>query len=165
MSDKDDEWFEGIFSSHSTAVYRFFVRRADRDDAQDLTADVFATAWRRRGQLPRGAELPWLYKTAGFILTNHRRKMRPTPITGPALFDVESEALTSAQWPIDSEDIRVVLESLTAKDQQILLLSAWDGLGGAELAEVLGISRGGADAALSRARSRLREAWALADAS
>jgi len=47
-----------------------------------------------------------------------------------------------------------------ARDRQILLLNAWEGLDGAALAGVLGISRGGADAALSRARSRLREAWA-----
>lgn len=160
MPDKDDRWFENLFATHSTAVYRYFVRRIERDDAQDLTADVFATAWRRRNQVPREAELPWLYKTAGFVLSNHRRKKRPTPISGPS---VEAE-FESAQWPGDSEEIRAVLEGLSAKDQQVLLLSAWDGLGGAELAAVLGISRGGADAALSRARSRLRDAWALSDA-
>ncbi len=37
---------------------------------------------------------------------------------------------------------------------------AWEGLTGEALAEVLGVSRGGADAALSRARARLREIWA-----
>jgi len=42
----------------------------------------------------------------------------------------------------------------------VLLLTAWEGLAGDDLALVLGVSRGGADAALSRARSRLREAWA-----
>ena len=53
-----------------------------------------------------------------------------------------------------------MLAALPARDRRILLLHAWEGLDGAQLAEVLGISRGGADAALSRARARLREVWA-----
>ena len=50
--------------------------------------------------------------------------------------------------------------ALSDRDRRILLLHAWEGLGGADLAAVLGTSRGGADAALSRARARLRTAWA-----
>jgi RNA polymerase sigma-70 factor (ECF subfamily) len=37
---------------------------------------------------------------------------------------------------------------------------AWEGLNGAQLAAALGISEGGAAAALSRARSRLEESLA-----
>jgi DNA-directed RNA polymerase specialized sigma24 family protein len=40
-----------------------------------------------------------------------------------------------------------------------LRLVAWEGLSGKELASVLGISEGGAGAALSRARANLRKAW------
>ena len=54
---------------------------------------------------------------------------------------------------------RGALAAVGERDRQILLLNAWEGLDGAELASVLGISRSGADAALSRARKRLREAW------
>ena len=56
------------------------LRRAARSDADDLTADVFATAWRRRDDIPEGAELPWLYRTAGFVVANHHRKHRPVPL-------------------------------------------------------------------------------------
>ena len=49
--------------------------------------------------------------------------------------------------------------ALDARDRQVLVLNAWEGLSGDDLAAVLGISRGGADAALSRARARLREQW------
>jgi RNA polymerase sigma-70 factor (ECF subfamily) len=38
-------------------------------------------------------------------------------------------------------------------------LAAWEGLNGKELAQALGISEGGAGAALSRARANLRKAW------
>ena len=56
--------------------------------------------------------------------------------------------------------VREVLLALSPRDRQVLLLHAWDGLSGDELAAYLGVTRGGADAALSRARSRLREVWA-----
>mgnify|MGYP000923199701 FL=1 len=56
-------------------------------------------------------------------------------------------------------EVRAALATLSDRDREILLLTAWDGIDGDGLAQVLGVSRGGADAALSRARSRLRAAW------
>ena len=129
----DAAWFEALVRQHATAVHRFVVRRAGRDDAEDLAADVLTVAWRRRADVPDGAELPWLYRTAGFVVANHRRKGRPVPVA-----DVPDD--------VDSDDpaVRAVQEE--------------------RVREVLGIGRGGADAALSRARARLREAWASAEA-
>jgi RNA polymerase sigma factor (sigma-70 family) len=160
-SGHDAAWFEQVVRDHATAVYRFVVRRAGRDEAEDLTADVLAVAWRRRGDVPDGAELPWLYRTAGFVVANHRRKGRPVPIGDiPDEVDPDDPAVRAVQ----DERVREVLGALGARDRQILLLNAWEGLSGDALAEVLGIGRGGADAALSRARSRLRDAWAAAEA-
>ncbi len=65
-----------------------------------------------------------------------------------------------ADLVVADAEVRAVLARLSARDRQILLLHAWEGLDGAGLAAVLGVSRGGADAALSRARARLRAAWA-----
>lgn len=158
----DDAWFEALVREHATAVHRFLVRRAGRDEADDLAADVLTTAWRRRDDVPDGAELPWLYRTAGFVVANHRRKGRPVPVE-----DVPDDVLGGddpAALLIEDEQVRTVLGALAPRDRQILLLNAWEGLVGDGLAAVLGISRGGADAALSRARARLREAWAAADA-
>lgn len=154
---RDDAWFDALFRAHATAVLRYFLRRGAGDDAQDLTADVLATAWRRRDDVPEGAELPWLYRTAGFVLANHRRKGRPVPVAevADAATDVEPEDLALAD-----DEVRAVLGALSPRDRRILVLHAWEGLDGAGLAEVLGISRGGAEAALSRARARLRKAMA-----
>lgn len=152
-------WFTGLVREHSTALVKYFARRGPRQDAEDLAADVFATAWRRRDDVPREAVLPWLYRTAGFTLANHRRKLVDLPVeevpeSGEARVadDPELSALFD-------DELRGALMSVGERDRRILLLHAWEGLGGEELAEVLGISRSGADAALSRARARLREAW------
>src|SRR4051794_5331353 len=157
VAPRDDAWFEAVYRAHGTALFRYFARRGARSDAEDLTADVLAVAWRRRDDVPDGAELPWLYRTAGFVLANHQRKGRPMPVG-----DVPDEVddADPARLALQDDEVRSVLAALSPRDRRILLLNAWEGLDGAALAGVLGISRGGADAALSRARARLREAWA-----
>lgn len=154
---RDDAWFEDLFRTHARAVVRYLARRAPADDAEDLAADVLATAWRRRDDVPEGAELPWLYRTAGYVLANHRRKGRPVPV---ADLPEEADDTDPADLAIADDEIRRALATLSPRDRRILLLHAWEGLDGAGLAAVLGISRGGADAALSRARARLRAVWA-----
>ncbi|MGI9823802.1 RNA polymerase sigma factor [Agromyces sp. Marseille-Q5079] len=157
----DDEvaWFTDAVREYSTPLVRYFARRGPRQDAEDLAAEVFATAWRRRADVPREAVLPWLYRTAGFTLANHRRKQVDLPVE-----DVpERGAVRVAEDPelsaLFDDEVRGALASVGERDRRILLLHAWEGLDGEELATVLGISRSGADAALSRARKRLRDAW------
>jgi RNA polymerase sigma-70 factor (ECF subfamily) len=155
----DADWFTTVVAEHSTALVRYFARRGPRQDAEDLAADVFATAWRRRDDVPREAVLPWLYRTAGFILANSRRKRSDLPVGDvPESGAVRVDADPELNALFDAE-LRGALASVGERDRQILLLHSWEGLDGTELAEVLGISRSGADAALSRARKRLREAW------
>ncbi|GIT81255.1 hypothetical protein LLS1_29240 [Leifsonia sp. LS1] len=155
----DADWFTAVVREHSGALVRYFARRGPRQDAEDLAADVFATTWRRRDDVPDAAVLPWLYRTAGFTLANHRRKAVDLPVAevpeaGEARVgeDPELSALVDAE-------LRGALMSVGDRDRRILLLHAWEGLDGAELAAVLGVSRSGADSALSRARKRRREAW------
>jgi RNA polymerase sigma factor (sigma-70 family) len=152
----DEAWFEGVFRAHSTPLYRYFARRAPRDDVEDLTAEVLAVAWRRRDDVPDDAALPWLYRTAAFVLANHRRKGRPVPV-GDAPDEVDDA--DPATLALADDELRAVLAALTPRDRRILLLNAWEGLTGDALADVLGVTRGGADAALSRARARLRDLW------
>lgn len=156
----DTAWFTAVVTQHSTALVRYFARRGPRQDAEDLAAEVLATAWRRREDVPLDAVLPWLYRTAGFTLANHRRKHVDLPV------DEVPESSGSIRVSEDPElsllfdaELRGALASVGERDRHILLLHAWEGLDGEELAAVLAISRSGADAALSRARKRLRDAW------
>ncbi len=155
----DAAWFTTVVREHSAALVRYFARRGPRQDAEDLAAEVLAVAWRRRDDVPLEAVLPWLYRTAGFTLANHRRKLIDLPVDEvPETGTVRVSEHPELSALFDAE-LRGALESVGERDRQILLLHAWEGLDGTELAEVLGISRSGSDAALSRARKRLQEAW------
>ncbi|WP_307724046.1 RNA polymerase sigma factor [Cellulomonas composti] len=155
----DADWFTALVHEHERALYRYLVRRTGQE-AADLTADVLTVAWRRRDDVPDGAELPWLYRTAGFVVANHRRKGRPIPVEH---LPDEVEDDDPALHAVRDEQVREALAALSPRDRQIVLLNAWEGLTGQALAEVLGVSRGGADAALSRARARLAAAWVASD--
>lgn len=162
MAGHDQEWFEEVFRAHAPAVHRYFVRRTHVGEVDDLTAEVFAVAWRRRESVPDGGELPWLYRTAGYLLANHHRKGRPIPVER---IPDEIDHADPGHLVVIDESVRLLLESMSTRDRQVLVLNAWEGLDGDGIAAVLGISRGGADAALSRARARLREQWIARDAS
>jgi RNA polymerase sigma-70 factor (ECF subfamily) len=155
----DHTWFDTEVACHLTAVYRYFVRRAPQQDADDLTAEVFATAWRRRDQVTRGGELPWLYTTAGYVLSNHRRRAAVMPLHAMPNLSAPDHADRAAR----SDELSRALALLKPRDRDILLLHAWDGLDGDQLAAVLGITRTGAQAALSRARARFRAVWHAED--
>lgn len=159
-SSRDPAWFDQLFAEHAVSVHRYFVRRSPRQDAEDLVAEVFAVAWRRREAIPEDYVLPWLYKTAAYVLSNHRRKPTLTLLADyGAESDERSRSADPADLVVEDDDVRRALAQLSPRDRRVLMLHAWEGLDGEGLAKALGITRGGAAAALSRARARLREAW------
>lgn len=153
----DRERFEALFDLHARAVHRYVRRRTSASDVDDIVAEVFLTAWRRIHDIPAGYEQPWLYRTAWNTLANARRRHVDVPFErlpeGPLEQDV-------ADVVIEDASLRVAWLSLSLRDREVLRLAAWEGLDGEQLAQALGISVGGAGAALFRARERLARALA-----
>lgn len=157
----DPSGFEEWVDECLPLIHRYFRRRASANDCDDLTSEVFAIAWRRREDVPAEAVLPWLYRTAGFVLANHRRA-RADVVAGDAAevlaLDTRAVEADPADAAIDAAGLREAWLQLSDRDREVLLLAAWEGLNGRELAEALGISVGGAGAALFRARAALEAA-------
>jgi len=144
-----------MVDAHAAPLRRYLLRRGAGDDAEDLAAEALLIAWRRLDEVPRGAELPWLYRTAWNLLANHRRRLRAVPDP-----DVDVAVGDFADGLIDDLALRAAWRGLSERDREVLRLVAWEGLDGPALAAALGIGTGGAGAALSRARARLAAAWA-----
>ena len=151
-----DAAFEAVVAAHAVAVHRYVARRHAGPDTEDLVAEVFLVAWRRRAEIPEGAELPWLYRTAWNVLANHRRKVVALPVAEVPEPSPEEDV---ADRVIDDIALARAWATLSARDREVLRLAAWEGLDGRALADALGMTVGGAGAALWRARHRLADAW------
>ncbi len=149
-----DASFERAYSQYLPAVSGYLFRRVERQHVEDLAADVFAIAWRKRASVAEGEELPWLYRIAANVVSNHRRKQA----TGNALI----AALRPADSAPSAEDIVIADASLAAAWQQLrpaerelLTLALVEDLGTADLAVALGVSLNAATIRLHRARGKL----------
>src|SRR5215469_15307329 len=70
--------FEAIYTQNFGPVLGYALRRtSSADDAADIVAETFLTAWRRIEDVPGGEEARlWLYGVARRILANHHRGQR-----------------------------------------------------------------------------------------
>jgi len=162
------EDFDAVFREHFTSVYRFIARRVGKALAEDLAAEVFATAYRRRAAYrpERGSLRSWLYGIATNVVRGHWRDEQQLLELDARLARDSLGLLPAAQFA-DAADERVIaaalapriagaLAALNPEQREVLLLHAWAGLSHEEIAAALGIAQGTARSRLSRARAALR---------
>jgi RNA polymerase sigma-70 factor (ECF subfamily) len=150
--------FEELYTRHAGAVRGYAMRRCDPETADDVVADVFLVAWRRREALPE-EPLPWLLGTARRVLANHARGQSRR---GRLLDRLAAEPSTiapplTASGP-ESARLDAALASLHEQDRELLLLMAWERLELRQAAEVLGVRPNTLAVRLHRARRRLSAA-------
>jgi RNA polymerase sigma-70 factor (ECF subfamily) len=150
--------FRAVYDANYHRVLGYLLRRTGRrEDAEDVVAETFLTAWRRLEQMPPGsAARPWLYGIARYALANHQRGERRRGRLSGRLHG--AIALPSAHFAEpDNEVARVAaaFARLRADDREVLALVAWEELDPGEIATVLGCSRNAARIRLHRARRRL----------
>ena len=130
-------------------------------EAEDVVQDVFVRVIERRRSLPSIRDMRvWLVRIAWNLALDRRRRIRPVQM------DVSfAESLAANTAPADeklseAERMKAVLreiERLPKSERHVLLLSAIEELGTAEMAKVVGRSESAVRALLFRARTRLRE--------
>ena len=163
-----EQLFEDAYRSSGTAVLGYALRRsASREDALDVVAETFATAWRRRTDMPADPQevRPWLFGIARWCLANAARRTNRASRLGERLADSLADVAvpdpsTLHEHRTESRLVREALEQLSTEDRELVTLIAWEGLTPAQAATALGLSAGTARVRLHRARTRLRMALA-----
>jgi RNA polymerase sigma-70 factor, ECF subfamily len=159
----DPQAFRELFERHFDALFTYFARRLGRDAADDLTAEVFLTAYGRRSTYdpPCPDARPWLYGIAANLLRRHRRaelrRLRAHAREAGRSRDdghdaVEARLDSRAAGPL----LARALASMPAHQREALLLFAWAELSYEEIARALDVPVGTVRSRLSRARDRVR---------
>jgi RNA polymerase sigma-70 factor, ECF subfamily len=163
----DPEAFAGLYDRHAAPLHRYAARRLGPNAADDIVADTFLDAFRKRHRYDRTVTdaRPWLYGIAANLIGKHSRSevrmLRAYARTGtdPVLAETETDEadgrLASAAV---RQDLAVALAGLTAGDRDVLLMIAWADLSYTEVATALGIPVGTVRSRLHRARARIRAA-------
>ncbi|MEU3169363.1 sigma-70 family RNA polymerase sigma factor [Streptosporangium sp. NPDC006930] len=158
--------FEAVYNRAYGQITAYAARRCDSpQDAADVVAETFTTAWRRVDELPEGEEATlWLYGVARKILANHyrgdnRRRARRTELDAK-MADLYGDSPDSK---VELGAIGQVFLTLSDEDRELLSLVAWEGLDREEIATALGVSRNAVRIRLHRARRRFSRALAEAE--
>jgi len=152
------ERFERCFRAHYADVLAFSMRRvSSRDLAEEVAADTFAVAWRRRDRIP-DSPLPWLYGVARRVIANQHRSVRRRRDLDVRL-ELEGGVTQPAADLADALGRRdaffTAFSHLSESEREVLRLVAWDGLSTAAAARVLGCSGGAFRVRFHRARRKL----------
>ena len=156
----DDEAFEALYRTCGPRVFAYVRRHVPPADCDDVVAEVFIVAWRRRLTVPPDP-LPWLIVVARNVLRGRRRlATRADKVWWEAVRALAAPAYSaSPEASIDERE--ALLEGLarcSRAEREALLLVAWDGLTAAQAADVAGCSTRAFTVRLSRARARLNGA-------
>ncbi|MFG3703593.1 RNA polymerase sigma factor [Micromonospora sp. NPDC047670] len=163
---RDPESFALIFDRHASHIHRYLARRLGAGTADDMVAETFLAAFRRRERydVARPDARPWLYGIATNIVSQHRREEEREYRLRQAYVPATSEVSHADRVAtvVTAQSLRQMLlgalAELSTGDRDALLLIAWEQLTYDEAAAALGIPVGTVRSRLHRARRLLRDA-------
>ncbi|GAA4077571.1 RNA polymerase sigma factor [Nonomuraea soli] len=165
-SRRDPAHFAALFDRHAPALHRYVTRRLGDQLADDVVAETFLAAFRRRAKydVTYPDARPWLYGIAANLIGRHRRtevrfylalaRTGVDEVAESHTDRVEERVTASAA----QRDLAGALAVLSPEDREVLLLIAWADLSYEETAAALGVPIGTVRSRLHRARKKTREA-------
>jgi len=144
-----------LFTEHGGRLYGYAYRRTlSPEEAKDVVADTYLIALRHIDRVPEQA-LPWLFAVARRVLANRSRAAANREWTATRLAAEEHAVPDPFEESSSRVRLRQAFHSLSADDQETLMLVEWDGLSNREAAQVMGCSTPAFAVRLHRTRRRL----------
>ena len=157
-----EESFAELYERCFTRVYGYVASLLrDRSAAEDVTAQAFERAYRKRStyRSGRGTVEAWLFGIArNAALDELRRRKRQAELGD----DHEDRTLPSpddgAELALKRDVVRAALATLDPRERDLVALKFSGGLTNAEIARVLGTTESNAGTRLHRTVTKLRKA-------
>jgi RNA polymerase sigma-70 factor (ECF subfamily) len=168
----DQQIFRILVEKHQSMVFRTCIGFVhDKDDADDLTQDIFIQVYQSLHKFKGEASFStWLYRIAVNASLNRVRKN----VTRPVMQRLDSffqsvhpkELLPSLLDTVNPESILIskehtkwvqnALDSLPENQRTAIVLSKYDDLPQKEIAEIMKTTEGAVEALIQRAKANLR---------
>ncbi|MGA7614461.1 MAG: RNA polymerase sigma factor, partial [Thermoanaerobaculia bacterium] len=153
-----------IFDRYSTRIYNFAYRFLKSSEAaEDATQEVFVKMLKHAKQFHGDAKLStWLFSITANLCRDHLRKAdnkaKDSDETLVMIAGPDDNAPDRRFEQMENERrVRTALEHLTPEQREAILLSRYQGLSYAEIAEIAGCSEGAVKTRVFRAMETLKK--------
>jgi len=134
----DVDAFNLLVSRWERRVFHYILRLVrNREDAMDLSQDVFLKAYQNLGKLEDADRFaPWLFRIAHNESFSQLRRQRPE---GEELKDVAPRPSGPHMLPVETSlAVSAALDRLTGEQREAVVLKIYQGFKFEEMAEILG---------------------------
>ena len=161
--------FEALVQRYERQIYAFTYRMmGNQEDAFDLTQECFIRAYKNLDRT--NAELnvsAWLHRIASNACLDQlrrRKRIRWLPWEGPKHEPLLNNHPTDnpervAMATENTSDVQRVLDAMTPRNRQALVLREYEGLSTREIGDIMNLSRSAVKSVLFRAREEFRQAY------
>ena len=157
-----DAAFEALYRESRDDVFAYVAGLLhDRSATEDVTAQAFERAYRRRSSFDagRGTHRAWLFGIArNAALDELRRRKRLTELVGDPADAGAATAEESAESALRRTALRGAIAELAPRERELVALKFFAGLANTEIASVVGTSESNVGTRLHRVLEKLREA-------
>ena len=162
--------FESIYLEYQPKILRYLTNLTSEQDAPDLAQTVFLKVSRSLDSFRGDSSLStWIYRIATNTAHDHASSAMAQQKASEQLLDDEVAIEDFPDHDMEGSDaqyirremnacIRGIVDQLPEKYRAPLLLSEFEELGNAEIAEILSLNLDTVKIRLHRARTRLRKA-------
>ena len=163
----DPRAFREVFEIYKDRIYALCrYMSGDPDDAEDLSQEVFISAFRNIGAFRAEASFgTWLYRIAANRCTAELRKRTPAFQSLEAMDEMDAAPPTPAPNPEDlvirkelSDQVEAAVAALPENLRLLFVLGTLEGLRYREIGEIVGCSEDAVKMRIHRARKRIRDA-------
>jgi len=154
----DSSAFERLYRTHVARIHSLTRRMLGRDQADEVTQDIFVRTWQKLGQFRGDSQFStWLHRLAVNVVIERRRSFalqRERLTDDPAALDLVVVAPGRADLTVDFEH---AMEQLPPGAREIFVLHDVEGYKHREIAAMLEITAGTSKRQLHRARMLMRK--------
>lgn len=157
----DESAFRSLVERHIDRAYALALRILQNPaDAEDVVQETLLKIWNTRGSWQEGRARfsTWLYRVVTNRCLDLRRQPRMEEMdSAPDLADAQPDALTALHRDEVSDLLQAAMGRLPDQQRVAIILSYFDDLGNAEIAEVMETTVSAVESLLKRGRQALKK--------